>query len=108
MKKKTIIIRYRGETVKYRYAISKAANVCVIHMEQIDEEWDEVQECEIVIALFDGWYYIAFPDMGTASAGYSNINNYGTVADIVYDAGFDNPDTEAITQAILDVAKSGF
>ena len=107
MRKKTISVRYCGEKVKYRYSVSKAANVRVVHMEQIDD-WDEPLESEIVLTQIDGWYYIAFPDMGTASAAYSAIDDYGTVADIVHDAGFYNPDTEAITIAILDVVKSGF
>ena len=107
MKKKTIIVHHHGEKAKYRYSVSKAENVRVIHMEAIDQEWDEVTEYEIVIAKLD-WYYIAFPDMGTASAAYSAIDDYGTVADIVHDAGFYNPDTEAITLAILDAVKNGF
>ena len=105
MRKKTITINYDGEKVKYRYSVSAAENVRVIHMETNDG-FDGAAECDIVLVKLD-WYYLAFPDMGTASAGYSSLG-YATVSDIVYDAGFYQPDTEAITLAIMDVVESGF
>lgn len=105
MRKKTIIIRHDGEKVKYRYSISKGENARAIHMER-DDGYGELEEWDVMIAKTD-WYCIAFPDMGTASAAYTALD-YGTVADAVHDAGFYNPDTEAITLAILDVVNSGF
>lgn len=105
MKKKTIIIRHDGEKIKYRYSISNGGNARAIHMER-DDGYGELEEWDVMIAKTD-WYCIAFPAIGTASAAYTALN-YSTVADIVHDAGFYNPDTEAITLAILDVVNSGF
>ena len=106
MRKKTIVVRYDGEKVKYHYSVTKAGNVRVIHMEK-DDGYEDLEECEIVIAKTD-WYYMAFPDMGTASHGFSKLDDYGLVADLVHDAGYWNPDTEAITLAIMDIAENGF
>ena len=106
MKKKRIVIQYDGEKVVYRYSVTKAGNVRVIHMEKPDE-YGDMEECEVVIAKTD-WYYLAFPDMGTASFGFSTLGDYGLVADLVHDAGYYNPDTEAITLAIMDISKTGF
>lgn len=106
MKKKSIIVCYDGEKVLYRYAVNKAENVRVIHLEKPDE-YDEMEDCTIVIAKTD-WYYMAFPDMGTSSPGFSRLDDYGLVADLVHDAGYWDLDAEAITLAIMDVAKTGF
>lgn len=105
MRKKTIIIRHKGEKVKYRYSISKGGNARSIHMERNDG-YGEIDEFNVMIAKTD-WYCIAFPDMGTASIAYSALD-YGTVADAVHDAGHYEPDTEAITLAIMDIINSGF
>lgn len=106
MKRKTIYIHHKGEKVKYRYSVTKVSNVRVLHMER-DDGYDECEEWVVVIAKAD-WYYLAFPDMGTASAAFSTLDDYGLVADLVHDAGFYNPDTEAITLAIMDIAETGF
>ena len=106
MRRKTIIVRYDGEKVKYRYSVTKVGNVRVIHMEK-DDGYDELEECEIVIAKAE-WYYMVFPDMGTGSPAFSTLSDYGLVADLVHDAGYYNPDTEAITLAIMDIAETGF
>ena len=107
-----------GEDVMYRYCVTEAGNVSVIHLEKYEvydaeygEKYDAEEECldefEIVIAKAD-WYCIAFPDMGTASPGITSIKDYGFVADLVHDAGYWDPDTEAIALAIMDIAESGF
>lgn len=111
MRKKTIIIHHKGEKVKYRYSISKDGNARSIHIESTESAFynrhqDLDDELDVMIAKTD-WYCIAFPDLGTASAAYATLN-YGTVADAVHDAGFYQPDTEAITLAIMDLIESGF
>ena len=109
--KKEIFIE--DEDVMYRYSVTEAGNVRVIHFEKYevyDEEYDE-EEClddfEVVIAKAD-WYCIAFPDMGTASPGITSIKDYGFVADMVHDAGYWDLDVESITLAIMEIAESGF
>lgn len=110
MRKKTIIIHHNGEKVKYRYSVSKGENACSIHIENteyfFDNKYEELDEIDVMITKTN-WYCIAFPDIGTASAAYKSLG-YATVADIVHDAGFYNPDTEAITRAIMDAVKDGF
>ena len=106
MKKKTMTTTHKSDKVKYRYEIHKAENVRIIRM-STDDGFDGSGECEIVIAKHD-WYYLAFPDMGTASPAFADLSSYERVSDLVHDAGFYHPDTEAITLAILEVAKSGF
>ena len=106
MRKKTMTTTHKSDKVKYRYEIHKAENVRIIRM-STDDGFDGAGECEIVIAKHD-WYYLAFPDMGTASPGFADLSSYELVSDLVHDAGFYYPDTEAITLAILEVAKSGF
>ena len=106
MRKKNIIVRYDGEKVKYRYSVTKAGNVRVIHMEK-DDGYDDLEECEVVIAKAD-WYCMAFPNMGTASPAFTTLSDYGLVEDLVHDVGYYNPDTEAITRAIMGIAETGF
>ena len=111
MKKKTITIRHNGEKEKYRYSVSTGENARSIHIESTESVFynryqDLDDELDVLIAKTD-WYCIAFPDIGTASAAYKSLG-YTTVADIVHDAGFYNPDTEAITRAIMDAVKDGF
>ncbi len=106
MKRKTMTTTHRSDKVKYHYEIHKAGNVRVIRM-TAEDGFDGVCECEIVIAKHD-WYYLAFPDMGTASPGFADLSSYELVSNLVHDAGFYYPDTEAITLVILEVAKSGF
>lgn len=105
MRKKTMATTHKGNKVKYRYEIHKAENIRVIRI-TADDGFDGAGECEIVLAKLD-YYYIAFPDMGAASAGYSSLD-YATVSDIVSDAGFWQPDVEAITLAIMEAVKNGF
>ena len=109
MKKMKEIYIDNGD-MNYRYAVTKVANVRDIHLEkyEIYEKEEHVEKIKIVIAKVAGWYYMAFPQMGTASPGFSNLGNYGLVSDLVCDAGYWNPDVEAITLAIMDLAKSGF
>ena len=117
-------IYFDDENVMYRYSVTGGGSVRVIDLEkyevyeeeeEYDEEhgaeYDEEEECldefRIIIAKADG-YYLAFPDMGTASPGMVTLSNYGLIASLVHDGGYWNPDTEAITLAIMDVAESGF
>lgn len=106
MRKKTMTTTHKSYKVKYRYEIHKAENVRIIRM-STDDGFDGAGECEIVIAKHD-WYYLAFPDMGTASPAFADLSSYERVSNLVHAAGFYHPDTEAITLAILEVAKSGF
>lgn len=105
--KKTKEIYIEDGYASYRYSVTKVGSVRVVNLEK-DNGYGEWEEDQIIIAKAAGWYYMAFPDMGTASPGFSDLGDYGLVADLVHDAGYWNPDTEAITLAIMDVAKSGF
>ena len=112
------VIYLNDENVMYRYSVTGGGSVRVIDLEkyevyeeEYDEEHGEEEECleefRIIIAKADG-YYMAFPDMGTASPGILTLDDYGLIASLVHDGGYWNPDTEAITLAIMDVAESGF
>lgn len=109
-KMKKITICDDGEEVLYRYSVTKAHNVRMIHMERYEADEDEeycLDENDIFIAKAD-WYCIAFPDMGTASPSITSIEDYGFVYDQVDDAGYGSADAEAITLAIMDIADTGF
>lgn len=106
MEKHTVVVTYEGKKQKVRYWAEEAENVRVLHIDSLDPE-AEMDTIEVVVAKLD-WYYISFPDMGSACPGVSTLEDTGLICDLVHDAGYWHLDVLAIMVALLDLSHRGF